>query len=143
MIAYLDTSALLQLYLDEDGSDRVRRMLGEVTAACTLLISYAELRAALAQAVRTARVSAEACANQLARFETDWQTLHVIAIDERLVRRAGELAERFALRGYDGVHLAAAEQANDAAGRIVPFVFAAFDIALCRGAEALGLDLLP
>lgn len=143
MIAYLDTSALLKLYLDEDGSDRVRRMLGEATAACTLLISYAELRAALAQAVRTERISAEACANQLARFETDWQTLHVIALDERLVRRAGELAERFALRGYDSVHLAAAEQANGAAGHMVPFVFAAFDVALCRGAEAIGLDLLP
>ncbi|MEX2124106.1 MAG: type II toxin-antitoxin system VapC family toxin [Woeseia sp.] len=142
MIAYLDTSALLKLYLDEGGSDRVQRMLGEATAACTLLLSYAELRAALAQAVRMRRISEETCAQQVARFEADWLTLHVISVDERLVRRAGELAERFGLRGYDSVHLAAAEQANDAAGRIVPFVFAAFDAGLNRAAEGLGLELL-
>lgn len=142
MIAYLDTSAILKLYLDEDGSDRVQRLLGDATAVCTLLISYAELRAALAQAVRMERLSAKDCEEQLLRFEADWLTLQVIAVDERLVRRAGELAARFGLRGYDSMHLAAVEQANEAAGRIALFIFAAFDAALCRGAEALGLDLL-
>jgi predicted nucleic acid-binding protein len=36
--------------------------------------------------------------------------LELIEVDERLVRTAADLAHRFALRGYDAVHCAAATQ---------------------------------
>ena len=37
----------------------------------------------------------------------------MVEVDDGLVRRAGELAELHALRGYDADHLAAAERVAD------------------------------
>jgi predicted nucleic acid-binding protein len=38
----------------------------------------------------------------------------LIGIDAQLAREAGQLAEKFALRGYDAVHLASALSAGEA-----------------------------
>jgi uncharacterized protein len=47
-----------------------------------------------------------------ARASAEFESLHaellVVGIDDRLAHRAGALAERLALRGYDAVHLASA-----------------------------------
>lgn len=74
-------------------------------------------------------------------FERDWELVSAIMPDERMFRRAGELAERFGLRGYDSVHLAAAESLR--LEQDVEFLrFASFDRLLNQSAEELGLSLL-
>ena len=143
MIVYLDTSALLKLYLTEDGSRQVRDAVSTAALACTHLIAYAEVRAALARAVRMGRLDEDERMRQVRAFDADWAALHAIAVDEPLVQRAGEHAERLGLRGYDSVHLAAAERAFDGAGRPAGFILAAFDSDLCRGADALGIPVMP
>jgi predicted nucleic acid-binding protein len=58
-----------------------------------------------------------------------------------LVRRAGDLAERFGLRGYDSVHLAAAE----AVWRELPgveFRVVVFDEKLTAAARAMGIPVI-
>ena len=142
MILYLDTSAFLKLYLEEAESARVRQLVAETTAATTHLVTYAEMRASFAQAVRMKRMPATDLAYQVRSFESDWLTMSLIGVDEAMVRRAGELAERFGLRGYDSVHLAAAARAFEATGRPDMFVFAAYDKNLCASAEAIGLSCL-
>jgi hypothetical protein len=57
-----------------------------------------------------------------------------VEASEAVVHRAGVLAEAHALRGYDAVHLAAAEALG---GQEV--ILVAGDGALCQAAEALGL----
>ena len=75
-------------------------------------------------------------------FERDWELISAIMPDERMLRHAGDLAERFELRGYDSVHLAAAESLRVGAG--VPFLcFASFDDHLNQAAVQLGFQLLP
>jgi uncharacterized protein len=61
-------------------------------------------------------------------------------VEREIVRRAGDLAERFRLKGYDAVHLATA----DRLGREVrsPLSFACFDSALNTAASILGLTLV-
>jgi predicted nucleic acid-binding protein len=142
MILYLDTSALLKLYLAETDSRRVQQAVAGALAVCTHLVTYAEMRAAFARAVRTQRLSAADHTRQSRAFETDWSALQAVAVDEPLVRRAGELAERFGLRGYDSVHLAAAERVFEGAGRPASFALAAFDNGLRAGAEGLGMPIL-
>lgn len=142
MILYFDTSALLKLYLAESGSKRVRKAMEDGKAVFSHLITYAEMRAALAQAVRMKRLSEAERVYQAQVFETDWAALRIIAVDESLVHRAGDHAERFGLRGYDSVHLAAAERAFEAAGRPAMFTLVAFDRGLCAGAQALGMNIL-
>lgn len=142
MILYLDTSALLKLYLEEPDSSLVRQAVAGAWATCTHLITYAEMRAALAQAVRLKRLPDSERGHHVERFESDWQLLEVIAADEPLVRRAADFTERFGLRGYDSVHLAAAERVFEAEGRPAVFSFAAFDRSLCAGAAELGMNVL-
>lgn len=62
-------------------------------------------------------------------------------VDETLIRRAGDLAQSFGLRGYDSVHLAAAE----AVWRALPGVdyrVAVFDGKLADAARGLGMTVL-
>lgn len=63
-----------------------------------------------------------------------------LSVDEPLVRRAGHLAEKFNLRGFDSLHLAVAElvwrQAPD------NFRLAAFDERLVSAAYSLGVAVV-
>jgi len=89
------------------------------------------------------RISEDERAYQAGRFDSDWSALHVIAVDEPLVRRAAEHAGQHGLRGYDSIRLAAAERAFDGAGRPGSFGFAAFDQSLRTGADYLGIPIRP
>ena len=42
-----------------------------------------------------------------------WSEMEVIEVDEQVVNRAADLAHRLALRGYDAVQAASAEQLDD------------------------------
>ncbi len=50
MILYLDTSALVKLYVSEEGSEIVRGAVESAGRVATSRIAYAEARAALAPA---------------------------------------------------------------------------------------------
>src|SRR5699024_5070067 len=100
MIVYLDTSAFLKLYLAEEGSKATQQLMNAATAVCAHLITYAEMCAALAQAVRMQRLTDDERTYQKNCFEKDWNALQVLPVDEPLVRRAGQLAEGFQLRGF-------------------------------------------
>ncbi|MGF1614637.1 MAG: type II toxin-antitoxin system VapC family toxin [Gammaproteobacteria bacterium] len=57
-----------------------------------------------------------------------------------LVQRAADLAEAFALRAYDSVHLAAADFLFKQ--KVAPMTFACFDRRLNQAASVLGIPLL-
>ena len=52
MIVFLDTSALVKLYVQEDGSDDIRRYVGTCDAVMVSAAAYPEARAALARVYR-------------------------------------------------------------------------------------------
>jgi predicted nucleic acid-binding protein len=141
LILYLDTSAYVRLYIREEGHERIRTAARAATRLVTHLIAYAEMRATIAKMQRMQRLDAPAAISVRKAFELDWRSTLQIVPTEGLVRRAGELAERFALRGYDSVHLAAAESLTLAPGSNF-LRFAAFDRVLNDSAEELGLTLL-
>ena len=49
----------------------------------------------------------------VANLEYFWPEVLPLEVDDRLVRRAAELAHRFGLRGYDAVQCASAEKIAD------------------------------
>jgi uncharacterized protein with PIN domain len=55
LILYLDSSALVKLFAEETGSELVRAAVDQAARSYTHLISYAEVRAALARALREGR----------------------------------------------------------------------------------------
>ena len=113
MIAYFDTSALIPLLVDERGSERACRLWDVADNVVAVRLIHAEARAALAQATRLGRLSATDLDATIDALDGLYANLDLLEIDERLVRRAGELAQYHALRGDDAVHLAAAERIRD------------------------------
>ncbi len=142
MILYLDTSALAKLFVVEPGAESVGRAVAQAAAVATHLIAYAEMRATFARAVRMGRVDTAALRVLTLEFERRWASLDVLGVTDPLVRRAGDLAERHGLRGYDSVHLAAVLALRELVGSGAEVHFGVFDTKLRDAALAHGLDLV-
>lgn len=97
----------------EEGSDVAAALWSTSHPAISSILSYPEGRAALAAARRGARLTAATHRRALRDFESLQDEISLIGIDAQLAREAGRLAEKFALRGYDAVHLASALSTGD------------------------------
>lgn len=137
MIVYLDTSAWVKLFIEESGSDKVRKIVGNCTVVCTHLVTYVEMHAALARARRMHRLTDANLQTAVNHFDQEWQHTMVVSVDELLVRRAASLALSYNLRGYDSVHLAAAEMLKKQSA--TQLTFTSFDNELNSAARALGI----
>ena len=141
MTLYLDTSSLVKLYVTEPGSDLVRGLVDVATVVATSSIAYTEARAALARRRRERSLRPAAFASAKKAFEAEWSRYFAVEVTSTLCREAGEFAERYRLRAYDSVHLAAfAEVAREAGVRDTRF--SSFDAALNRAARSLGRSLI-
>ncbi len=134
MIAYFDTSAVLPLLIEEPGSERATALWEEADRLASARLVYPEARAALAQARRLNRIDDRGLRRAVGDFEHLVADLDIVEITEGLARRAGELAQAQALRGYDAVHVAAAELLADP-----ELVVVAGDDAVLSASRAIGL----
>lgn len=141
MILYLDTSALVKLFVQEAHSDRVRAAVSRSSLIVTHLVAYAEACAAFARFAER-RADKKLFARLRRGLDRHWTEWEIVAVDEALVRRAGELAARYRLRGYDSVHLAAAETVHGASRGRADFRFGVFDTDLARAAALAGFPPL-
>jgi predicted nucleic acid-binding protein len=140
LILYLDTSAWVKLYVEEVGSDLVRDGVRDSDDIASHLIAYVELRSALARKREQSPELDSRYAHVLEAALDDWKRIHHLPVDEAFVFRAAELAEHELLRGYDAVHLAAADRLR--AATAAPVIFASFDHALNEAARRLGFETL-
>ncbi|TCJ20687.1 PIN domain-containing protein [Rubrobacter taiwanensis] len=143
MILYLETSALVKLYAEEDGTEVVERAVEEAELVVSSVVAYAEARAALARKYREGIFSEEEHREAVEALDEDWETLEKPEVTEELAREAGGLAQEHALRVFDAIHLASALRACDAwsrrgeedSGKAVFFL--GFDSNLTRAAGEL------
>ncbi len=98
---------MAHLYTDEDRRLLVLAEQQSAGGVVAHLITYVEMRATLAGRVRRRLMARRTFAAALTDFERDWDTFEHVLVDAALVKRAGDLAQRHALRGYDALHLAA------------------------------------
>jgi uncharacterized protein len=133
---YLDTSSLVKLYVAEAGSEMVRALVREAAIVATSGIAYPETRAALAQCRREGLIRPRAFVATKRAFEEDWARYLLIEVTAPLCRRAGDLAERYRLRGYDSVHLASFIEVARGAG-VRGSRFSSFDRRLEHAARAV------
>lgn len=138
MILFCDTSALIKLYVVEEGSEALKTQIAGAEAVVVSRVAWAEAHAALSRRAREVPQDALAIEQAKAALAADWPRFVVLEIDQNLVERAGEYADTFALRGYDSIQLAAAYEA----GRIsqLPIFFACFDTRLNKAARLLGMS---
>jgi predicted nucleic acid-binding protein len=132
LILYLDTSALVKLYVEEPGSDAVASEVEGASAVVTARIAYAEARAAFARHRREGGFTAAELRRVVHQLDHEWSSFGIVDGAEPVVRRAGALAERYALRGLDALHLASALELRRAGGEIA---FLSFDSRLASAAR--------
>ena len=140
MILYVDTSALVKLYVEEAGSTAVAAAVERAAAVATARITYAEVRAALAHHARAGGLVSAELRRVVRHLDEEWGQYTLVEVSDAVVRRAGALAERYRLRGYDAVQLATAVDVRAAGGEIE---FASYDDALNRAARRERLRTMP
>jgi predicted nucleic acid-binding protein len=108
MVLYLDTSSLVKLYVDEQDSAQVEEWVKSSRVTATSLIAYAEARAAFARRFREKAFSSREYGRLISFFNEDWDNYLIVRVTKELVRLAGDLTEKHALRGFDAIHLSSA-----------------------------------
>lgn len=104
MILYLDTSALVKLFVDEEFSDSVRSWLDEAELVATSRVAYAEAMSAFARRRRDSALTGEEFDIARQALTDQWDRMVTVEVDELL---AGDLAVQHGLRGFDAIHVAA------------------------------------
>jgi predicted nucleic acid-binding protein len=139
LIGYLDTSALVKLLLrDEDDRETARTLIAAMDASFTSRIAYPEARAALAAARRAGRLAPRAYPSALRDLDRAVGSFRIVELHPALARAAGDIAERFALRALDAVHLASALALGGSDTVVVTW-----DRTLASAAAAAGLGIAP
>lgn len=126
----------MKLYVEEPGVRIVTDRVAVASGISTCRIAYAEARAAFGRLERLRRLTRAELRAAVVELDRDWSRYHVVDVFESIVRRAGHLAERYALRGYDAVHLSSALALRDAG---VDLEMTSFDRDLARAANREGL----
>lgn len=134
--AYFDTSAALACVLATHVGHAVARdAWANADEVASVRLIYVEAAAALAAERRGGRLRPRRYAGARDGWLRLWEELVVVEADESVVDRAGELAERHGLRGYDAVHLAGAEIGGC-------HMMVSADRDLCRASLECGLAVL-
>jgi hypothetical protein len=138
MILYLDTSSLLKCVINEAHTADVLQWVDAADAVATSRVTFPEAAAALSRRRRLGDLTEAAARVALRRLADRWSGFMLVDIAEI---RAGGLATRHPLRGFDAVQLAAALTVRSAVG-VRGIAFSSFDRTLCRAAAQEGLVVL-
>jgi predicted nucleic acid-binding protein len=139
VILYLDTSALVKLFVVEPASELVAEFTEGSDTVVTSRIAYVEACSALARRRREKLLDAAAHLRAQKALLERWDDLVTVELDEI---DAGDLTSRHDLRAFDAVHLAAALKVR-AYSNDVPFQFCSFDGRQRIAAAAENLVVIP
>jgi predicted nucleic acid-binding protein len=112
---YVDTSALVKRYVDEAGSDWLRRTLGAEPLPSVIIVHLAvvEMTSALMRRLREGLLIPDEYAQLQNAFRSDCLNRYELATAAGdIIDHANRLLEAYPLRAYDAVHLATAVVAN-------------------------------
>jgi predicted nucleic acid-binding protein len=132
VVLYADSSALMKCYIDEDDSDVAAAALSADPVVVTSWITLIEVRRNLHRILGAAGSRA---AKQ--RFEHDVDGMTLLNADERIVRRATQIAELLGVRSLDAIHLGSAQSLQ-----IPGMSFVTFDLRQAMAARSLGFSVL-
>ena len=138
MILYLDTSSLVKLYVEEEESSRVADLVRSSKVTGTSLVAYAEARAAFARRFRENAFTPREYKQLTSSFDEDWDNYLIVRVTKELVRKAGNLAEKHGLRGFDAIHLSSAVTLREELSTRI--IFSCFDEKLQIASHVEELD---
>jgi predicted nucleic acid-binding protein len=148
-LLYLDSSAVVKIYIPETGGSWVRSLVEAFTPEgeweneiAFAKIGIVEVVAAIAKRRRMRDVTAEQQKKLTANFLDDCvERFAKFDADDGVIKLAVDLTQRHPLRGYDAIHLATAITLNRTlvASKLPPLAFISADDVLCKAAKREGL----
>ncbi len=106
---FLDTSALVKLYVQEPGTDRLLPLFGDQpeNRFAVLAIAAVEIRSAIRRRQRAGDIGAADASSILQSLQSHLETRFLRQlINDTVIDTALEMVDRYALRAYDAVQLA-------------------------------------
>ena len=140
---YFDTSALLKLYVEEEGTAQVLRLVSadDDNRLIILDITVVEARSAIRRREREGDITGADASAILTQIEEDRSSLFLIQPSgSEVIEEASGLLDRHALRAYDALQLAGCLAARH--GVPAPVTFVCADAHLCNAASMEGLSVL-
>lgn len=136
---YLDTSALVKLYVEEEGTAFLLDLLAQYTEASfyVLAVSPLEFRSAVRRREAAGEIPGAVAAGVLARLERHLERRWLqVPMANAVLERAGRLVDRHGLRALDALQLAGCQTvAALPAGEPVAFVCADRELLAAAAAE--------
>ena len=132
MSLYIDTSALLKRYIDEDDSETFQQYLSNDPVWISGRHTEVETRRNLARLL-----DGRDLGKAQQSFREDWARTNVVELDAVLCGMAADLAEVTQARTLDALHLAAAQRVG---GGLLPLLTA--DLRQAQIARGLGWTVL-
>jgi predicted nucleic acid-binding protein len=108
LILFLDTSALVKVYISEPGSERMRETVARGGPKAASVLAFAEMHATFARRRREDLLLPAELEQIRHGFGNDWERLTQVPVGDAVLRLVPGLCERHPLRGADAVHLASA-----------------------------------
>lgn len=124
----------------EPGSGGIHRLFLEGEEVVTSRVAYAETYAALTRRRQGGDLTEVDYSRLCREFEREWPGYVAVQLTNDVLRLARDLIKKYALRGFDGIHLASAAALKQRLKTQIPFACA--DERLCRCAEQEGFRLL-
>lgn len=137
---YIDSSAFLKLYIQEEGSSRMMSLVQGLDRheIVILDISLVESRSALRRKQRTGEISLAEADSLLGRIHGDAESRYRVETSaSEMLRNAARLIGSHPLRTYDAVQLAGCLAVRSSAP--LPLAFVCADFRLCTAAGSEGL----
>jgi predicted nucleic acid-binding protein len=108
LILFTDTSALVKVYIEEQGSVPMRQTAAGAQTVIASHLAFAEIHATFARRRREDLLPAEDLEQLQLRFAADWKEIAKIPLVQEILSFVPELCERNPLRGADAIHLSSA-----------------------------------
>lgn len=140
---YLDTSALVKLYIQETGTAQVLAAVEAAESAQVIVTDFSrvESRSAVRRRERASDVSGTEANQILKQIERDVSSFFLVQpTSSAVLEEALRLIDRHPLRAYDALQLAGCLVVRDSLPGPVTFVCA--DAQLCQAAKQEGLTTL-
>jgi uncharacterized protein len=141
---YLETSALVKLYVEEPGTRHLLQLAGSAAGnqLALLSLSQIEFRSAIRRRERAGEISRSSAQQMLVSFQRHLEGRFLRqAVTDAVLDLAGALVDRYALRAYDAVQLAGYLALRSASPGAVP-IFVCSDRALLVAAQSEAGEVL-
>lgn len=114
---YLDSSALVKVYVNEPGSERLGVRMEQGDRIFTSELTFAEIHSTFARKRRNNEINSRKFHVLLRNFLNDWAFKFVrLEVNANTMTAIPALVKEYPLKGADAVHLSSAIWLRDAAG---------------------------